>query len=60
MVLEKLRDDVFRHRFLGFGSGDFVIRPFGPQQDVIQIPNVLFLGSKVRRIEHMIATQPDR
>lgn len=60
MVLEKLRDDLFRHWFLGFGSGDLLVRPFGAQQDVIQIPNVLFLGSKVRRIEHMIATQPER
>jgi len=59
MVVEKLRDDLFRHWFLGFGSGDLLIRPFGPQQDVISIPNVFFLGSKVRRIEHMIATEPD-
>lgn len=60
MVLEKLRDDLFRHWFLGFGSGDLLIRPFGAHQDVIQIPNVLFLGSKIRQIEHMIATQPER
>jgi hypothetical protein len=60
MVLEQLRSDLFRHWFLGFGSGDLQIRPFGAQQDVIFVPNVLFLGSKVRRIEHMIATEPDR
>ncbi len=60
MVLEKLRDDLFRHWFLGLGTGDLQIRPFGPQQDVILIPNVLFLGSKVRRIEHMVATQPEK
>jgi hypothetical protein len=60
MILEKLRDDLVRHWFLGFGSGDLVIRPFGAQQDVIQIPNVFFLGTKVRRIEHMIATQPEK
>jgi hypothetical protein len=60
MVLEKLRDDLFRHWFLGFGSGDLIIRPFGPQRDVIQIPNVFFLGSKVRNIEHMIAAQPEK
>lgn len=60
MVLEKLRDDLFRHWFLGLGTGDLLIRPYGPQQEVIQIPNVFFLGSKVRRIEHMIATQPER
>jgi len=60
MVLEKHRDDFFRHWILGFGAGDLVIRPFGPQQDVIEIHNVFFLGSKVRKIEHLIATQPDR
>jgi hypothetical protein len=60
MVLEKLRDDLFRHWFLGFGTGDLLIRPYGAQQDVIQIPNVFFLGSKVRRIEHMLATEPER
>jgi hypothetical protein len=60
MVLEQLRSDLFRHWFLGFGSGDLQIHPFGAQQDVILVPNVLFLGSKVRRIEHMIATEPDR
>jgi hypothetical protein len=27
---------------------------------VIQIHNVFFLGSKVRKIEHMIATQPEK
>src|SRR5262249_3234810 len=59
-VLEKRREDLFLHWFTGFGSGDLGISPFGPQQDVIQIPNVLFLGTKVRQIEHMIATQPDR
>jgi len=60
MVLEQLRSDLFRHWFLGFGSGDLQIHPFGAQQDVILVSNVLFLGSKVRRIEHMIATEPDR
>jgi len=60
MVVEKLRDDLFRHWFLGFGSGDLLIRPFGPDRDVIQIPNVFFLGHKARRIEHMIATQPEK
>lgn len=60
MVLEKLRDDLFRHWLLGFGSGDLQIRPYGAQQERILIPNVLFLGSKVRRVEHMLATQPNR
>ena len=60
MVFEKFRDDLFRHWILGFGSGDLRIRAFGAQQDPIFIPNVLLVGSKVRRIEHMIAAKPDR
>ncbi len=58
MVLEKLRDDVFRHWLLGFGSGDLRIRPYGAQQDPIFIPNVLFLNSKVGLIERLLATEP--
>jgi hypothetical protein len=52
--------DLFRHWILGFGSGDLRIRAFGAQQDLIFIPNVLLVGSKVRRIEHMIAAKPER
>lgn len=58
MVLEKLRDDVFRHWLLGFGSGDLKVRPYGAQQDPILIPNVLFLNSKVGLIERLLATEP--
>lgn len=57
MTLEKMRDDLFRHWILGFGSGDLKIRPFGAQQEQLLISNVLFLGSRVRRIERMLATQ---
>ena len=60
MVFEKFRDDLFRHWVLGFGSGDLRIRAFGAQQDPIFIPNVLLVGSKVRRIERMIAAKPEQ
>jgi hypothetical protein len=58
MVLEKLRDDFFRHWVLGLGTGDLKISPFGPQQETIVVPNVIFVGARLRRIEHMIATEP--
>jgi hypothetical protein len=55
MVFQKQRSDLFRHWILGFGSGDLVIRPSG--KDLIDLPNVLFVGSKVREIEELIRAQ---
>ena len=59
MVLEKFRDDFFRHWVLGFGSGDLHIKPYGADREQISIPNVLFIGSKVSTIQHMIAIKPE-
>ena len=60
MVLEKYRDDVFRHWVLGFGSGDIHIRPFGARSEEIEVPNVLFVGKKIHVIQRMIATQSEK
>jgi hypothetical protein len=60
MVVEKYRDDIFRHWVLGLGSGDLRIRPYGASQEEISIPNVFFVGSKLRMIQKMIATEPDK
>lgn len=59
MVLEKHRDDIFRHWVLGLGSGDLVIQTMGANRDTIHIPNVLFIGSKIEDVQEMIATEPD-
>jgi hypothetical protein len=59
MVLEKFRDDVFRHWVLGLGSGDLHIKTMGADRDTINVPNVLFVGRKVKIIQRMIATEPD-
>jgi hypothetical protein len=60
MVLEKYRDDLFRHWILGFGSGDLHIRPHGAQREEIEALNVLFIGSRISAIQDLIATQPER
>jgi hypothetical protein len=53
MVVQKARNDVFRHYILGFGSGDLVIKPVGVPHP-IEFPNVLWIGGKVAKIETMI------
>lgn len=59
MVLEKRRDDLFRHWILGLGSGDLRINTYGAQAQEIYIPNLLFLGSKIHAIQHLIAEEPE-
>ncbi len=59
MSFEKRRDDVFRHWLLGMGSGDLTINAFnGGHPEEIHIPNVLFIGMKIRAIQEMIAMRP--
>jgi hypothetical protein len=58
MVLEKHRDDIFRHWILGLGAGDLRILPYGAKREEIAVPNVLFVGSKVEAFQRMIATEP--
>ena len=45
----------FRHRVLGFGTGDFVVKP--ASGDTFEIHNVWRANSKQRRLEDMIATR---
>jgi hypothetical protein len=59
MTFDKIRNDVFRHWLLGLGSGDLVVNAFsGGRPEEIHIPNVLFIGSKIRAIQQLIATRP--
>lgn len=53
MVVQKARNDMFRHWILGFGSGDLVIKPVGVAHP-IEFSNVLFVGSMVAKIENMV------
>ncbi len=54
MVLHKRRDDLFRHWLLGFGSGDLIVRTGGANPQTFELPNVLFIGSKLRRAQQML------
>lgn len=58
-VLEKHREDIFRHWFLGLGSGDVTISTSGARSDEIHIKNVLFIDRKTKSIRKLIAVQPD-
>ncbi|AWM37089.1 hypothetical protein GobsT_49920 [Gemmata obscuriglobus] len=60
MVLEKRRDDLFRHWLLGLGSGDLRIHTYGGRSQEIFVPNVLFIGSKIGAIQQMIAIEPGK
>lgn len=60
MVFEKRRQDLFRHWVLGLGSGDIEISTTGARRETVNIPNVLFVDSKVQHIQKMIAMSPDQ
>lgn len=53
--MEKQRDDLFRHYILGFGSGDLIVRVgAGSDRHEIKLPNVLFIGWRLKSVEDML------
>jgi hypothetical protein len=54
MVVERHRDDLFRHWLLGFGSGDLTVRPGGSVSQQMELPNVLNIGRKLDLINTML------
>jgi hypothetical protein len=54
MVVERHRDDLFRHWLLGFGSGDLTVRTSGSNGQQLQLPNVLGIGRKLALIHTML------
>jgi hypothetical protein len=54
MVVEKRRSDLFRHWILGIGSGDLMVKTAGTNSQQFQMPNVLFIGSKLQLIQQML------
>jgi hypothetical protein len=54
LLLEKKRDDFFRHWLLGIGTGDLNVKTGGPANLDFELPNVLFVGSKLARIQDLI------
>lgn len=59
MSVYKLRDDLFRHWILGLGSGDLHIATTGAQHNEFIVPNVMFIGWKLPRIQRLVAMEPD-
>jgi hypothetical protein len=59
MSVYKLRDDLFRHWILGLGSGDLHVSTTGANAQEFILPNVMFIGTKLSRIQHVIAMKPD-
>jgi hypothetical protein len=53
-VVERHRDDLFRHWLLGFGSGDLTVRTGGQNSRQLELPNVLGIGSKLALIHTML------
>lgn len=58
MSVFKLRSDLFRHWVLGMGSGDLHIATTGAKPEEFIVPNVLFIGHKLREIEELVAMKP--
>jgi hypothetical protein len=58
MVIQKQRNDLFRHWILGLGSGDLIVTTSGAASHHFDLPNVLFVGHKVRQIEDMLREKP--
>jgi hypothetical protein len=54
LSLEKRRNDLFRHYLLGLGSGDLVIRTGGPSPQTFELPNVLFVDSKLTTARRLL------
>jgi len=54
MVIQKQRNDLFRHWVLGLGSGDLIVNTSGSTAHHFDMPNVLFVGYKLRQIEDML------
>ena len=54
MMVQKRRDDLFRHWVLGIGSGDLIVKTGGVNAQQFDMPNVLFVGRKVKLIQQML------
>lgn len=54
MSVQKQRSDLFRHWILGLGSGDLIVKTSGAHAHEFHLPNVLFIGRKVREIEELL------
>jgi hypothetical protein len=58
MTTQHLQDDFFRHRVLGLGSGDLIVRTSGAHSHEFRWSNVLFVRRKLQQIEDMQKEKP--
>lgn len=54
VVLEKKRDDFFRHWLLGFGAGDLVVKTSKGSEHEFEMANVLWINWKLKRIQDLL------
>jgi hypothetical protein len=54
ILLDKKRNDVFRHWLLGCGAGDLHIKTGGPSNLNFEFHNVLLIGAKLNRIQNLL------
>jgi hypothetical protein len=54
MVVQRHRDDLFRHWLLGFGTADFTVFTSGANAQQIEMPNVFGVGHKLVLINTML------
>jgi len=59
MSVYKQRSDLFRHWILGLGSGDIHLMPVGANAHEMILPNVLFIGAKLTRLETLVSMKPN-
>src|SRR5205814_353770 len=60
MSIEKEKTDLFRHKILGLGSGDLVVRTSGADRHEFHLTNVLFVSRKLQQIEDMQRTRQEQ
>jgi len=53
-VVEKKRNDVFRHWLLGLGTGDLVVRTGGAHGQAIELENVINVSRKLVVVNQMV------
>jgi hypothetical protein len=54
MILERHRDDVFRHWLLGLGTADLTVYLTGATSQQLEMPNVFGLGHKLEVLNTML------
>jgi len=57
MVVQKHRDDLFRHWILGLGSGDLMVKTAGANSQEYHFHNVVGVGYKLAQIEERLREQ---